>query len=195
MIGPGCKPGLFFATTALLEPGDEVICPDPGFPSYQNMVKIAKAKLVPVGLADGGTSIDMAILAAAITPKSRVLILNSPSNPTGGVLGAEVLDNIAELVAKHPRLWVFSDEIYARLVFDGAAVAPSYLTAAAKYGVLDRAMMFDGASKTYCMTGWRLGWAVMPAMMAERIHLLIVHALGCTANFTQATPINQIKLT
>ena len=118
VIGPGCKPGLFFATTALLEPGDEVVCPDPGFPSYENMVKIAKAKLVPVKLTDGGTAIDMAMLAEVINPKTRVLILNSPSNPTGGVLDASVLDAIAELVAKHPRLWVFSDEIYARLVFE-----------------------------------------------------------------------------
>jgi len=186
VVGPGCKPGLFFATMALVEKGDEVICPDPGFPTYANMIKVVGGVIVPVGLNADCSSFDMAALAAAVTPKTRVLILNSPSNPTGGVMPKADLDAIAVLAKANPRMWIFSDEIYARLVFDGQSIAPSYMSSARDHGVLDRAMMFDGFSKTYCMTGWRLGWAVMPPPLAERIHLLMVHSLGCTANFTQS---------
>jgi len=127
----------------------------------------------------------MEALKAAITPKTRVLIVNSPSNPTGGVMPAEDLDAIAQICKSNPKLWVFSDEIYARLVYDGSGCAPSYMKSAEAAGVLDRCVMFDGASKTFCMTGWRLGWAVMPEALAARIHLLMVHAIGCSANFTQ----------
>eukprot|EP00039_Didymoeca_costata_P004100 m.71317 g.71317 ORF g.71317 m.71317 type:complete len:397 (+) comp12236_c0_seq3:49-1239(+) len=193
VIGPGCKPGLFFCTMALLEEGDEVICPDPGFPTYTNMVEVCKATPVLVGLDSNLRCFDLDKLEAAITSKTRIIIVNSPSNPTGGVATEEDLNKIASIVKKHPKIWVFSDEIYAKLIFTGSQVAPSFLKAAEAHGILDRTIMFDGASKTYCMTGWRLGWAVMPTSLAERVHLLLTHSLGCTATFTQTAAVAALK--
>eukprot|EP00041_Stephanoeca_diplocostata_P006775 m.93616 g.93616 ORF g.93616 m.93616 type:complete len:383 (-) comp16532_c0_seq22:503-1651(-) len=185
VVGPGCKPGLFFTALALVQPGDEIIGPDPGFPSYTNMAHMVGAKPVQVRLNAAGGAYDMDALEAAITDKTRIILVNSPSNPTGAVQTMDELTALARLVQRWPRVWVFSDEIYAQLVYD-MRIAPSYLKAAAAVGVLDRCVMFDGASKTYCMTGWRLGWSVMPKALCDKVHLVMVHAVGCTANFTQA---------
>jgi len=209
VVGPGAKPGLFFCTMALLSPGDEAVVPDPGFPTYANMVRACGGVTVPVPLTMGagstGSMYDMAALEAAVSAKTRLLVVCSPSNPTGGVISEADLARLAALAAKWPRLYVLSDEIYSELVYDLETAkdaadapaaerpcAPSLLAAAHRMGgaegaaLVERIILLDGFSKTYCMTGWRLGFAVMAAPLAARVHLLMTHAIGCTAMFTQA---------
>lgn len=185
VVGPGAKPGLFFPTLALVQPGDEVIYPDPGFPTYRAMIQVAGAVPVPVPLRPDGASFDMDAFRAAVTPATKLIVLNSPANPTGGVMPSEDVEEVAR-VAKENDAWVLTDEIYSRLVYpaeDGTpGSAPSVFSIP---GMRDRTVLVDGFSKTYCMTGWRLGWAVMPAALARRVELLVVHSVGCTATFTQ----------
>ena len=185
VVGPGAKPGLFFPTLALVQPGDEVIYPDPGFPTYRAMIQVSGAVPVPVPLRPDGASFDMDAFRAAITPATKLIVLNSPANPTGGVMPSEDVEEVAR-VAKENDAWVLTDEIYSRLVYpaeDGTpGSAPSVFSIP---GMRDRTVLVDGFSKTYCMTGWRLGWAVMPAALARRVELLVVHSVGCTATFTQ----------
>ncbi len=180
VVAPGTKPLLFLPLLALLEPGDEVIYPDPGFPSYEAAIGLAGAKPVPVPLVEeAGYDLDLAALETAIGPRSRLIILNSPGNPTGGVHPPATLARVAELAQRHD-LWVLSDEIYARLVYEGQA--PSI---AALPGMAERTIIADGFSKTYAMTGWRLGFGLMPASLADKMDLLLTHSVGCTATFTQ----------
>ena len=180
VVAPGTKPLLFLPLLALLEPGDEVIYPDPGFPSYEAAISLAGGCPVSIPLVEErGYDLDLDALQAAIGPRTRLIILNSPGNPTGGVHPPETLERIAELARSHD-LWVLSDEIYARLVYDGEA--PSI---AALPGMAARTIIADGFSKTYAMTGWRLGFGIMPADLAARMDLLLTHSVGCTATFTQ----------
>ena len=185
VVGPGAKPGLFFPTLALVQPGDEVIYPDPGFPTYRAMIQVAGAVPVPVPLRPDGASFDMDAFRAAITPATKLIVLNSPANPTGGVMPSDDVEEVAR-VATENDAWVLTDEIYSRLVYpaeDGTpGSAPSVFSIP---GMRDRTVLVDGFSKTYCMTGWRLGWAVMPPALARRVELLVVHSVGCTATFTQ----------
>ena len=185
VVGPGAKPGLFFPTLALVQPGDEVIYPDPGFPTYRAMIQVAGAVPVPVPLRPDGASFDMDAFRAAITPATKLIVLNSPANPTGGVMPSGDVEEVAR-VATENDAWVLTDEIYSRLVYpaeDGTpGSAPSVFSIP---GMRDRTVLVDGFSKTYCMTGWRLGWAVMPPALARRVELLVVHSVGCTATFTQ----------
>lgn len=181
IIGPGAKPGLFFSTLALVEPGDEVLYPDPGFPSYPAMINVAGGIPVPVPLRENNNfSIDLSAFNDLITERSRVIILNSPANPTGSVISLHDLEHIAHAAIQH-RMWVISDEIYARLVYD-YQIAPSI---AALPEMAERTVIVDGFSKTYAMTGWRLGYSIMPIALAERVELLLTHSIGCTATFTQ----------
>jgi len=181
VVVPGAKPMLFFPTLALVEPGDEVIYPDPGFPTYAAMIGVAGGVPVPIPLREEtGFAFDMEAFEGAISDQTRLIILNSPSNPTGGVLSGEVLERIAEAALRHDA-WVLSDEIYMRLTFDGVS-APSI---AALPGMRERTVICDGFSKTYAMTGWRLGYGIMPERLAERLGLLLTHSIGCTATFTQ----------
>jgi len=182
VVGSGTKPALFFPTLALVRPGDEVIYPDPGFPTYRDMIGVAGGVPVPVPLREEtGFAFDMAAFDAALSHRTRMIVLNSPSNPTGGVLPqVPVLEHIAQ-AAIDRNLWVLSDEIYGRLVFDGLT-APSI---AALPGMAERTVISDGFSKTYSMTGWRLGYGIMPEALAERVELLITHSTGCAAAFTQ----------
>jgi aspartate aminotransferase len=181
VVGSGTKPALFFPTLALVRPGDEVIYPDPGFPTYRDMIGVAGGVPVPVPLREEtGFAFDLDVFDAALSARTRMIVLNSPSNPTGGVLSMPVLEHIARAAIKRD-LWVLSDEIYSRLVFDGGA-APSI---AILPGMADRTVISDGFSKTYSMTGWRLGYGIMPEPLAERVELLITHATGCAAAFTQ----------
>jgi len=181
VVGPGAKPGLFFPTLALVEPGDEVIYPDPGFPTYAAMIAVAGGVPVPVPLReDKDFSFDLEAFDARVGPRTRLIVLNSPANPTGGVLPQADLEHIATK-AEQFDAWVLSDEIYARLAYDGRA-APSI---ASLPGMLGRTIIVDGFSKTYAMTGWRLGFMVMPEALAERVELLLTHSIGCTATFTQ----------
>jgi aspartate aminotransferase len=181
VVGPGAKPGLFFPTLALVNPGDEVIYPDPGFPTYAAMIQVAGGIPVPVPLKEENQfSFDLDAFDERISDKTRLIVLNSPANPTGGVIPLEDLQHIAEKAQRH-HAWVMSDEIYAHLAYDGVQV-PSIANLP---GMLDRTIIVDGFSKTYGMTGWRLGYMVMPASLAERVELLLTHSIGCTATFTQ----------
>ncbi|MGQ9490891.1 MAG: pyridoxal phosphate-dependent aminotransferase [Anaerolineae bacterium] len=181
VVGPGAKPALFFPTLALVRPGDEVIYPDPGFPTYPAMIRVAGGVPVPVPLLEEADfSFDLRVFDALVSERTRMIILNSPSNPTGGVMPLATLEHIAAVACRRD-IWVLSDEIYTRLIFDGR-VAPSI---AALPGMAERAIICDGFSKTYAMTGWRLGYGIMPEPLAERVELLLTHAIGCTAGFTQ----------
>jgi aspartate/methionine/tyrosine aminotransferase len=182
VVSPGAKPNLFFPTLALVGPGDEVIYPDPGFPTYEAMIGVAGGVPVPVPLSeDKGFSFDLDAFDRLISDRTRVIILNSPANPTGGVMPVEDLQHIADATIRHD-CWVISDEIYARLVYDGLDSAPSI---AALDGMAERTVIVDGFSKTYAMTGWRLGYGIMPKELADRMNLLLTHSVGCTADFTQ----------
>jgi aspartate/methionine/tyrosine aminotransferase len=180
VVGPGAKPALFFSALALVQPGDEVLYPDPGFPSYAATIAIAGGTPVPVTLREEEDfALDVDALEARVGERTRLMILNSPSNPTGGVLSRPVLERIAELAARRG-IWVVSDEIYARLTFDVEAFSIASLP-----GMQERTIICDGFSKTYAMTGWRLGFGIMPEALAERVELLLTHAVGSTATFTQ----------
>ena len=181
VITPGAKPVLFFPILALVEPGDEVIYPDPGFPTYQAAIEVAGGVPVPVPLLEEkGFSFDLSVFDKLFTSKTKLIILNSPANPTGGIMPKEDLLYIAEK-AMSQECWILSDEIYSRIVYDGLT-APSI---AVVPGILDRAIILDGFSKTYSMTGWRLGYGIMPKELAEKVQLLLTHSVGCTAHFTQ----------
>src|SRR5512136_2697576 len=187
VIGPGAKPALFFPTLALVRPGDEVIYPDPGFPTYAAMIGVAGGVPVPVPLdEDHDFAYDLDRFDRALGDRTRVIVLNSPSNPTGGVLSREVLEHIAE-AARRRDLWVIADEIYARLAFDAPVASIASLP-----GLAERTVICDGFSKTYAMTGWRLGFGIMPQALAERVDLLLTHSVGCTATFTQYAGIEAV---
>lgn len=181
VVGPGAKPGLFFPTLALVEPGNEVIYPDPGFPTYPSMISVAGGLPVPVPLKEENNfSFDLEAFDKLVSERTRLIVLNSPANPTGGVIPLGDLEHIAAAVKKYD-CWVISDEIYARLAYDNLEV-PSI---ASLPSMLERTIIVDGFSKTYAMTGWRLGFAIMPEKLAERVSLLLTHSIGCTATFTQ----------
>lgn len=181
IVSPGGKPVLFFPTMALIEPGDEVIYPNPGFPTYEAMIKVAGGVAVAVPLLEENNfSFDLATFDKLINERTKLIILNSPSNPTGGVIPLADLQHIAAQAEKY-NCWVMSDEIYARIIYDGLT-APSIATLP---GMKERTIIVDGFSKTYSMTGWRLGYGIMPRELAARVDLLLTHSVGSTAHFTQ----------
>jgi aspartate/methionine/tyrosine aminotransferase len=180
VVAPGTKPLLLLPMMALLEAGDEVIYPDPGFPSYEAAIRLVGAIPVPVPLLEErGYDLDLEALDSSLSARTRMILLNSPSNPTGGVSSIETLSHVADAALQHD-LWVLTDEIYTRLVYEGEA--PSIVSLP---GMARRTIIADGFSKTYAMTGWRLGYAIMPQALAEKMDLLLTHSLGCTATFTQ----------
>jgi aspartate aminotransferase len=180
-VVPGAKPILFFSMLALIEPGDEVVYPDPGFPIYRSMIQYLGAKPVPVPLIETrGFSFDLDILRDKLSSRTRLLILNSPQNPTGGVIPEQDLREIAALV-RNRDLMVLSDEIYSRIYY--TAEAPSSI--ATLPGMLEKTILLDGFSKTYAMTGWRLGYGVMPEWLVEGVNKLMVNSNSCAASFTQ----------
>jgi aspartate/methionine/tyrosine aminotransferase len=179
-VVPGGKPIIFFPLMALLEPGDEVIYPNPGFPIYESMINFLGAKPVPIPLVeDRGFSFDLNVLADSLSPKTKMLILNSPHNPTGGVIPAADVRAIADLVGDRD-LIILSDEIYTRIYFDEEPLSISTLP-----GMLEKTIILDGFSKTYAMTGWRMGYGVMPAWLVDPVNKLMVNSNSCTASFTQ----------
>jgi aspartate aminotransferase len=181
VVSPGGKPNLFFPTLALVEPGDEVIYPNPGFPTYEAMIKVAGGVPVAVPLLEENSfSFDLEAFDKLINEKTKLIILNSPSNPTGGVIPPADLEHIASQAERYG-CWVMSDEIYTRIVYDGLE-APSIATLP---GMRERTIIVDGFSKTYSMTGWRLGFGIMPKELAARVDLLLTHSIGSTAHFTQ----------
>ncbi len=180
-VVPGGKPIIFFPMMALLEPGDEVIYPDPGFPIYRSMIDFLDAKPVPIPLLDNrGFSFDLDILRDRITDRTRLLILNSPQNPTGGLISEEDIRRIAALVAKRD-LIVLSDEIYSRIYY---TEKPPFSIASLP-GMQEKTIILDGFSKTYAMTGWRIGYGVMPEWLVDAVNRLMVNSNSCTASFTQ----------
>ncbi len=188
VVSPGAKPNLFFPALALIEPGDEVIYPNPGFPTYEAMIKVAGGVPIPVPLKEEyNFSFDLEAFQNLVSPRTKLVIINSPSNPTGGVMPLADLQEIARAAEQHD-FWVMSDEIYTRLVYDGLA-APSI---ASLPGMLDRTVIVDGFSKTYAMTGWRLGYGIMPRELAHKVELLLTHSVGCTAQFTQLAGIEAL---
>jgi aspartate aminotransferase len=181
IVSPGGKPNLFFPTLALVEPGDEVIYPNPGFPTYEAMIGVAGGVPVPVPLLEENSfSFDLDAFDKLINRRTKLIILNSPSNPTGGVIPDRDLEHIAAQAQKFG-CWVMSDEIYARIAYDGLQVS----SIASLSGMKERTIIVDGFSKTYSMTGWRLGFGIMPRELAARVGLLLTHSLGSTAHFTQ----------
>jgi aspartate/methionine/tyrosine aminotransferase len=181
VVGSGSKPGLFFPTLALVAPGDEVLYPDPGFPTYEAMIRVAGGVPVPVPLREETQfSFDLDVLDAKISDRTKLIVLNSPGNPTGGVIPFADLKHIAEQACNH-NCWVLSDEIYTQLVYDGTTAH----SITEVDGMLERTVLVDGFSKTYSMTGWRLGYMIAPLELAGRLELLLTHATGCPAAFTQ----------
>lgn len=180
VVTPGAKPIIFFSILSLVNPGDEVLYPNPGFPIYESVIRFVGGKPVPVPLLEGEQfRFKAAELEKLVTSRTKLLILNSPQNPTGGVLLPEDLQVVAELAQKY-NFVVLSDEIYSRMVFDGEFTSISQLP-----GMKERTIILDGFSKTYAMTGWRLGYGVMPTDLAEQIARLETNCESCTASFTQ----------
>jgi aspartate/methionine/tyrosine aminotransferase len=188
VVSPGAKPNLFFPALALVNPEEEVVYPDPGYPTYEAMIRVTGAIARPMPLLESnGFSIDRDALARVVNARTRLIILNSPGNPTGGVIPQADLEFIAELAQRND-CWVLADEIYSRITFDGLH-AP---TIASVPGMSERTIVLDGYSKTYAMTGWRLGYGIMPVPLAERVSLLLNHGVGCTAHFTQIAGIEAL---
>lgn len=182
IVTPGVKPALFYSAMAVINPGDEVLLPDPGFPIYPSVTRFAGATPVTYGLRTSDRQPDLDEIAERVTPRTRVLFLNAPHNPTGGSVDAATLERLAELVERHD-LTVITDEVYARINYqDGLERAPSL---AALPGLRERTVVVDGFSKAYAMTGWRLGFAFVPPAMAERMAVLAVNGHTCTATVAQ----------
>jgi aspartate/methionine/tyrosine aminotransferase len=185
---PGGKPIIFFPMLALIERGDEVIYPNPGFPIYESMIRFAGGVPVPMPLVEErGFSFDLDLLRRKITDRTKLLILNSPQNPTGGVIPPEDMAAIADLVRGRDMM-VLSDEIYSRIYYGEAPVS-----IAAFPGMAEKTIILDGFSKTYAMTGWRMGYGVMPAWVADAVNKLMVNSNSCTASFTQRAGIAALK--
>ena len=188
IVAPGCKMALSLAMMALIEPGDEVLFPDPGFPIYPSFARGLGATAVPYGLEEKNKfQPDVGEIARKITPQSSVLIFNSPNNPTGTVLTDVVLEKIAALATKHD-LWVIADEIYARILFAGEYKSIWSLT-----GMAERTVIIDGFSKSFAMTGWRLGYAVAPVAVIDAMDLLVLNTFTCAAEFTQVAAIEALR--
>ena len=177
---PGGKPVMFFAIIALVNEGDEVIYPNPGFPIYESMIKFMGGVPVPIPLKeDKGFAFDPDDLRKLITPKTKLLIMNTPQNPTGGILKKEAIEKIAEII-KDKDIWVLSDEIYSRLIFTGDHFSITQVP-----GFKDRTIILDGFSKYYAMTGWRAGFGVMNKELAPMISKLMTNSNSCTNAFVQ----------
>lgn len=187
VITPGAKPILFFSILALVDKGDEVIYPNPGFPIYESVINFVGAKPVPIPLREERAfSFDLEELRGLVNDKTKLMIINSPQNPTGGVLTADDMRGIAELAGKYDS-WILSDEVYSKMVYEGEHVSIYDYPE-----VKDRTILLEGHSKTYAMTGWRLGYGIMPVPLAEQIAKLQTNSNSCTASFTQMAGIEAL---
>jgi aspartate aminotransferase len=188
LVAPGCKMALSLAMMALIEPGDEVLYPDPGFPIYPSFTRGLGATPVAFGLEEKNKfQPDIHEIAGKITSRTRMLIFNSPNNPTGTVFSDETVAQLAELARKHD-LWVLSDEVYARIVFGG-----EYKSIWSLPGMAERTVIIDGFSKSFAMTGWRLGYAVAPVRVIDAMDLLVLNTFTCTAEFTQVAAVEALR--
>jgi aspartate aminotransferase len=188
LIAPGCKMALALAMMALIEPGDEVLYPDPSFPIYPSFTRGLGAKAISYSLLEKNKfQPDIAEIAARISPKTRMLIFNSPNNPTGTVFSDAALAQLAELAIRHD-LWVLADEIYARILFTG-----EYKSIWALPGMAERTVIIDGFSKSFAMTGWRLGYAVAQKRVIDALDMLVLNTFTCTAEFSQVAAIEALN--
>jgi aspartate/methionine/tyrosine aminotransferase len=188
VVTPGAKPIMFYVVLALAEPGDEVIYPNPGFPIYESVIRFAGAKPVPIPLREARQfSLDVDELRDLITDRTRLIILNSPQNPTGGVLPLQDIQAIAALACQRG-IPVLTDEIYSQMLYEG-----EFHSIAACDGMQDLAIILDGFSKTYAMTGWRLGYGVMPVALATHVTRLMTNSNSCTASFTQRAALSALQ--
>ena len=189
VVVPGGKPIIFFTILALVDEGDEVIYPNPGFPIYESMIRYVGGRAVPIHLREERDfSLDVNELAGLINDRTRLIILNSPENPTGGVLERRDIEQIAEVIGDR-NIMVLSDEIYSRLLFDGG----QHFSIMSVPGMQERTILLDGFSKTYAMTGWRMGYGVMRADLAAHMTRLMTNSNSCTASFTQVAGIEAIR--
>jgi aspartate/methionine/tyrosine aminotransferase len=188
VVVPGGKPIIFFTMLALIDEGDEVIYPNPGFPIYESMINYVGGRAIPVQLReDRDFSLDVDELARLITERTKLIILNSPQNPTGGVMERKDVERLAKVIGER-NIVVLSDEIYSRLLFEG-----EHFSIMSVPGMQERTILLDGFSKTYAMTGWRMGYGVMRADLAAHITRLMTNSNSCTASFTQMAGIEALR--
>ena len=188
VVVPGGKPIIFFTILALVDPGDEVIYPNPGFPIYESMINYVGGRAVPIQLREERDfSLNVDELATHITDRTKLIIINSPQNPTGGVLQRKEIEGIAHAVADR-NIFVLSDEIYSRLIFEG-----EHFSILSVPGFKERTILLDGFSKTYAMTGWRMGYGVMRPDLAAQITRLMTNSNSCTASFTQVAGVEALR--
>ena len=188
VVVPGGKPIIFFSILSLVDEGDEVIYPNPGFPIYESMIHYVGGRAVPIQLREERDfGLDVNELAALINDRTRLIILNSPQNPTGGVLGKSAIHDIADAIGDR-NIMVMSDEIYSRLIFEG-----EHFSIMSIPGFKDRTILLDGFSKTYAMTGWRMGYGVMRSDLATHVTRLMTNSNSCTASFTQVAGIEALR--
>src|SRR5580693_1811107 len=188
VVVPGGKPIIFFTILALIDDGDEVIYPNPGFPIYESMIHYVGGKAIPIRLReDHDFSLDVNELAALVTDRTRLIILNSPENPTGGGMQRKEVEQVAKIIGDR-NLLVLSDEIYSRLLFEG-----EHFSIMSVPGMQERTILLDGFSKTYAMTGWRMGYGVMRPDLAAHITRLMTNSNSCTASFTQMAGIEALR--
>ncbi|HUO61255.1 MAG TPA: pyridoxal phosphate-dependent aminotransferase [Candidatus Acidoferrales bacterium] len=188
VVVPGGKPIIFFTILALVEEGDEVIYPNPGFPIYESMINFLGAKAVPIQLREElDFRLDTKELAKLITDRTKLIIINSPQNPTGGVLTQQDISEIHRIIGDR-EIFVLSDEIYCRLIFEG-----EHHSLMSYEDMRDRTILLDGFSKTYAMTGWRMGYGVMRADLAQHVARLMTNSNSCTASFTQQAGVEAIR--
>jgi aspartate/methionine/tyrosine aminotransferase len=188
VVVPGGKPIIFFTILALIDEGDEVIYPNPGFPIYESMIHYVGGKAVPIHLREERDfSLDVDELAALITDRTKLIILNSPQNPTGGVMQRKDVEQVAQIIGDR-NILVLSDEIYSRLLFEG-----DHFSIMSVPGMQERTILLDGFSKTYAMTGWRMGYGVMRPDLAAHITRLATNSTSCTASFTQIAGIEALR--
>ena len=187
IVTPGAKPIIFYALLALAEPGDEVVYPDPGFPIYESMARYVGARPRPIPLREeNGFRLDPDELRAAVTDRTRLIVFNSPQNPTGSVLTPEDLEAIAR-VALERDITVLADEIYGRILYEG-----EHHSIAALPGMAERTIVLDGFSKTYAMTGWRLGYGIVPAELVAPFTRLIINSVSCTSSHSQLAAVEAL---
>ncbi len=189
VVTPGAKPIIFFSILACVEPGDEVLYPNPGFPIYESMINFLGAKPVPMPLKEENDfAIDNDDTADKITKKTKMIILNSPGNPSGGVLTKDNLEVIADRIKGRDDVLVLTDEVYSQIIYEG-----KHLSIASLPGMKDKTILLDGFSKTYAMTGWRLGYAAMRKDLAQKVTQLMINSNSCTCAFTQMAGVEALR--
>ena len=189
VVTPGAKPIIFFSMLGYVDQGDEVLCPDPGFPIYESMVNFVGGKVVPIQLKEENDfRIDNDEILSKITDKTKMIVLNSPENPTGGVLSRDNLRAVADAVRGRDDILVLTDEVYNEIIYDN-----KHESIAAMPGMKEKTILLDGFSKTFAMTGWRLGYAAMPKDVASRVTQLIINSVSCCSAFSQMAGVEALR--